>query len=217
MRRLNLIDRQFGNLKVIAEAGTSPRGASLWKCYCSLCGNTVVFEGQRLTDKRVPKTNCGCVQRAQRADLTGQTIGGLKVLERTAYKEHGGTVYKCKCLACNQIVYKQASVIKMNLASCGCKHYENFDFESMAYKATESVVHDGINVPNATNTKPISTTTSGYRWVRYSLRHKSWYYFFTIKGKHYVKYGFTSAAEAYEQALSDHATVLSKYGLEHRK
>lgn len=63
-----------------------------WKCQCS-CGNITYCDGADL--RRGHSKSCGCLQREKSKqavfkDLTGQTFGYLKVLERDMrYQGHG--------------------------------------------------------------------------------------------------------------------------------
>lgn len=96
----DLIGQRFGELTVIEPAGRSPKGAMLWRCICRRCGNECVVEGQRLTDKKSPKKDCGCKKREKTADLTGKIYGALTVLKRTGIDKHRNALYLCKCSMC---------------------------------------------------------------------------------------------------------------------
>lgn len=56
-RPLELQGMSFGALTVIARAGSSPRGASLWECVC-VCGNARVKRGSDLIGGA---KSCGCL------------------------------------------------------------------------------------------------------------------------------------------------------------
>ncbi len=59
MQRLSLLGRQFERLSVIAFAGTSRHGHSLWLCKCE-CGNEITVAGIHLT--RHHTRSCGCLK-----------------------------------------------------------------------------------------------------------------------------------------------------------
>jgi len=59
-KKLNLINKQFGELTVIAEHPIRKQRAIQWECVCS-CGNPVIAEGRVLKAGR--KTHCGCKNR----------------------------------------------------------------------------------------------------------------------------------------------------------
>jgi hypothetical protein len=55
--RLDLIERQFGDLFVEELEGYDSSGHTLWRCSCD-CGDSRIVEGYRLLDGSVK--NCGC-------------------------------------------------------------------------------------------------------------------------------------------------------------
>jgi hypothetical protein len=58
-------------------------------------------------------------------DVSGQTFGMLKVLERLPNNDKGTAIYKCECLLCHSIIERSSSiVIKFHRdgmrPNCGC-------------------------------------------------------------------------------------------------
>ena len=97
-KSLDLTGQRYGYLTVLERVGSSPKGAALWLCHCSRCGQDCILEGQRIPQK----TDCGCAYREKRADLTGQHIGVLQVIRRTGRSKHGDALYLCRCDLCGQ-------------------------------------------------------------------------------------------------------------------
>ena len=59
-KRFSLVNKRFGNLRVVWRKGSEKVGESshaLWECKCD-CGNMVVARGGALTGGKV--THCGC-------------------------------------------------------------------------------------------------------------------------------------------------------------
>lgn len=58
-------------------------------------------------------------------DLTGQTFGRLKVLERAGSNKNGRALWLCKC-DCGKIIVKTGKLLlNGHCKSCGCGEYEN--------------------------------------------------------------------------------------------
>ena len=58
-------------------------------------------------------------------DLTGQTFGRLKVLERAGSNKYGRALWLCKC-DCGKITVKTGKLLlNGHCKSCGCGEYEN--------------------------------------------------------------------------------------------
>src|SRR5271166_2590785 len=59
---LNLINKKFENLTVIALVGKNKGGNLIWKCKCA-CGAIKNIPGGHLTKKRRPTKSCGCLKK----------------------------------------------------------------------------------------------------------------------------------------------------------
>lgn len=58
----NLVGRKFNHLKVVAEAGRTKHGGTLWLCLCK-CGKKVIKDQHYLIRKnRQQKKSCGCMR-----------------------------------------------------------------------------------------------------------------------------------------------------------
>lgn len=213
--RLDLIGKKFGYLTVLAPEGTTERGASLWRCSCGLCGKECVKVGSDLTKKSKNRISCGCYN-SIKGDMTGKTFGAITVLERTDMRSHKAAIYKVRCNICGKIDYKLSNAIRTNLKSCGCKAFDQ-DYAEKSRLGREAFIIDNINTKTVVQTQALKTSASGYRWVMWNAKTNAYQYEFVVRGERHRKFGFETAEAAYEQALSDHAIVLSKYGLEHRK
>lgn len=119
----NLVGSEFGRLKVLsADAVKSAAGHKYYICMCS-CGNTVSVRSDRL--KSGTTKSCGCLNReksAQRCrdradDLTGQTVGNLKVIRYDHSDKQ--KYYLCECKLCGNKTVLPATLIR-RYNSCGC-------------------------------------------------------------------------------------------------
>ena len=83
-RVINLVDRQFGDLKVIKYIGDQK-----WECKCS-CGNTIIAHRNHLIDGRT--TSCGHNINKDPIDLTKLKFGKLQPI-----KYMGNKNWLCQC------------------------------------------------------------------------------------------------------------------------
>lgn len=69
---IDLTGQQFGWLKVIARAGSSPSRQALWNCECR-CGRERIVRADKLTECKI--RNCGeCKKETQGPPLSRTTI-----------------------------------------------------------------------------------------------------------------------------------------------
>lgn len=117
--------REFGGLKVIAEAGirTDARGHAnrYWLCICQ-CGKEVEVKTAVLNAGQ--KRSCGCRlgKTWNRLDLTGQKFGKLTVLAAAAsrYETPGKVGYwLCRCECDKQLEVPTNNLRSGNTTSCG--------------------------------------------------------------------------------------------------
>ena len=92
-----------------------------WLCECR-CGTVrYVNEQNLLTGK---SKSCGCLS-AERAkervvDLTGQTFGWLKVVNRAPENRRGRVCWVCKCRCGNECIVTGHELKQKKTKSCGC-------------------------------------------------------------------------------------------------
>ena len=213
-KALELAGKTFYNVHVLAPAGSSPRGESLWECECLRCGRHFVAKGYRLTQKQ-PQKDCGCSYAERTADLSGKTYGALTVLHKSGSDLNGNILYVCRCTLCGNEKVFPACTIKANPKSCGCQQY-NIDFLIAASKeGIKKVVSNGVNLYAATKETPNVDKAIPLRWVHVLDRRPAPFIFaqFTIKGKRYYKGCFDSPEAAYQWALKEHRRILDREGI----
>ena len=131
-RRVDLQGSKFGLLTVLNEdvKRTKKRSSDrYWICRCE-CGSETSVHMSSLSTGATK--SCGCLERQSRAevlqtrknaaDLTGQTLGGLTVLERLdEVNKFGNTMYRCKCV-CGKICSAAGGKLKSGHKKyCGCR------------------------------------------------------------------------------------------------
>ena len=212
-KALELAGKTIYNVHVLASAGFSPRGESLWECECLRCGRHFVAKGYKLTAKQ--QKDCGCSYAERKADLSGKTFGALIVLRRSGSGPSGDVLYTCRCSICGREKDFPACTIKNNPKSCGCMHYDPKRLNSMSALGVAKAVRDGTNIYTATRETPNANCSRPFRWVRVLDRRPTPFIFvqFKIKGKRYYKGGFDSPESAYQWALKEHRRVLDREGI----
>ena len=55
--KIDMLNKRFGALRVISQAGTNKCGQLLWQCYCD-CGQNKIVNGCDLRSGKI--NNCGC-------------------------------------------------------------------------------------------------------------------------------------------------------------
>lgn len=212
-KALELAGKIFYNVHVLASAGFSPRGESLWECECLRCGRHFVAKGYKLTAKQ--QKDCGCSYAERKADLSGKTFGALTVLRKSGVDRSGNALYVCRCALCGNEKTFPANTVKSKPKSCGCQHYHKELLMSMSKAGVKKTISDGINLYTATREKANAGKAIPLRWVRVLDRRPTPFIFayFIIKGKRYYKGGFDSPESAYQWALKEHRRVLDREGI----
>lgn len=183
---MNLTGKQYGNMKVLEDTGKSEV-----ICLCLLCGKKK--EVKRVSLKNYKKRNggCGCKKAdqartnaektAEKYDLTGKTLGNVKVIERTEQKKGNERVYKCQCIRCgNTFFTSSGNLRKGKTDSCGC--YKN---ELAAKNITADVV-DGTKIGNISRRNKRIDNTSGVTGV--APCKSGWTSYISFQGHRYVLY-----------------------------
>lgn len=180
----NIKDKVFGNIKVLEDDGSKKV-----LCLCLLCGRRKMMDRGNIRKKSFAERGgaCGCKRHttglknakklADKKDLTGKTIGDIKVLNLTGEKK--GT--HSKCLRCGEKFKTTGiNITRGDTSSCGCRKNE---------MTTANLTKDCIE-----GTK-ISSLTSGVRKDSTSgikgVSHKSngyWQSYINFKGKRYSLY-----------------------------
>lgn len=212
-RPLDLSGQKFGNLTVIEKAGKSKRGAILWLCHCGVCGNNVVLDGARV---KAGKTDCGCVYKAKRADLSGKTFGALTVLKRIGSDNHGNITYLCRCDICGEEKEFPACTIRDCPKSCGCLQYAP---ERMKRASDAAIIAmDGANIADIFKTEARPYSKTGVRGVFPETRNPHLYRFSVqVHGERITKTGFTSIESAKRERDQVQQQLIEKYGLKPKK
>lgn len=71
-KAVDLTNKRFGRLFVVAREGSDKEGRSTWRCWCD-CGNETVVQGKKLGNGHTQ--SCGCLGVAAR--LAASTIHGM--------------------------------------------------------------------------------------------------------------------------------------------
>ena len=118
----NLMNKRFGRLSVIKEAGRYKNREVIWHCKCD-CGNEVDVRGSRLSSGNTK--SCGCFAKEKShnrffKDLTGNTFGRLTVIKKCGLDSNGCFTWLCRCDCGNEIIASGANLRRGTTKSCGC-------------------------------------------------------------------------------------------------
>lgn len=120
----NLLGQRFGLLLVTGQA-ENHRGRTRWHCRCD-CGNTHVVTAHELKSGKTK--SCGSHHHKKgryRVDLTGMTIGRLKVNYLTDMRDYKGSlIWHCTCSCGKDVLYSADGLLHGNIISCGCRKKE---------------------------------------------------------------------------------------------
>lgn len=134
MNNKDIINKQFGNLKVTKYLGSFPYGKSRqskYECICS-CGTIC----QRWRNQLISKvtTSCGIKKNHKidkpKIDQSGKRFGRLTVLEFSHFDRTKGVkqYWKCKCDCGTEKIIGYNSLHNGDTKSCGCLHKENIEY-----------------------------------------------------------------------------------------
>lgn len=113
----------FGEWEVLKRA-ENRKDRVMWECRCS-CGTEKTISAH---DLKAGKTH-SCrnpIHRNlyNRRDLTGKTLGMLKVLSAIDQRNYKGSIiWLCQCLKCGRIKEFSEDALMNNYKSCGCEQY----------------------------------------------------------------------------------------------
>ena len=117
-----IIEHPFGKIKIL-KFTKFYKGNSYWQFKCH-CGKISEAIGTRLCSKK--HKSCGCLKGLSRLkNIKGKTFGILKVIERIVINNNL-KVWKCICLKCKNILYKDSYSITSVKAKCCRKCFGKF-------------------------------------------------------------------------------------------
>ena len=218
MRIVVEVGKTYGSLEVIERAGSSPKGAALFRCLCHECGKECIVEGQRLTRGNPPKWNCGCVRRERFRDIVGETHGSVTVVERLPYNYHSGDkMYIVKCSLCGNTRDMPKSQIIANPKSCGCLHYEPARMMGASKLGIEEMVVDGVNIYTAYRHEANKNSKTGVRGVfperRNGVLTGAYRASVKVHGEVKIKTGFATVESAKAWRDETQQELLKKYNV----
>ena len=108
----------------------SEEGKRCWLCRCD-CGNTRVVLTSVLNRGFV--TSCGCANKTNKIDLTGQRFGRLVVLRQFPTEKGEVLKWECVCDCGKTAVVKGTSLRYGSTRSCGCLRAEHEAPKADAY------------------------------------------------------------------------------------
>lgn len=174
MKRIKLEGKKF-NMLLVEEY----IGGGKYRCLCG-CGNTTEVFGSNL--ERGHTTSCGCAK--LKCDLSGQTFGFLKVIERTGSKARGGVKrprWKCHCSRCDNFTEAYADVLLSgNQNSCGCLSRDR--------KLPDILKEDffeGTQLSRILTITPTNANKSGVVGVNWDKSRNKWQASIRFKGHKY--------------------------------
>lgn len=129
MKTEDLTGRRYGMLTVVGF-DHSEEGKRWWLCRCD-CGNTRVVLTSVLNRGFV--TSCGCSNKTNKIDLTGQRFGRLVVLRQFPTEKGEVLKWECVCDCGKTAVVKGTSLRYGSTRSCGCLRAEHEAPKADAY------------------------------------------------------------------------------------
>lgn len=122
----DLTGQKFQYLTVIERTenyvGSDGKIKVRWRCLCDCGKETIKYSrALKLTDKAV---SCGCMAKKQESkyNLEGQTVGFLKVIEKSTNKgRNRGFLWLCVCECGTEVFIETAMLVNNEKKSCGCK------------------------------------------------------------------------------------------------
>lgn len=116
-RYKDISGERFGQLAVVAHAGTDTSGGSQWRCRCA-CGAELVTAARTLRSGMV-KACRTCALAERSSDLMGQRFGMLLVL--SVARRRDGRAWRCRCDCGRETTVPTGKLSSGTTASCGCR------------------------------------------------------------------------------------------------
>lgn len=177
MNKVDLINRTFGELTVVAK--TDERyydGSALYLCRCS-CGKTIKTTSSRLKSGHVK--SCGdSVHNIK--NLSGHKFGKLAVISLNRLDDKGA-FWNCKCDCGNNTVMSSKSLQSGSVVSCGCVKKERL---KMGQDALKKTFVDGTSLSAISQNRKLNKNNkTGIRGVSWSSQKKKYHAQITFKRK----------------------------------
>lgn len=177
-----------------------------------------MIEGQRLTDKKAPRKDCGCSKIEREKDLTGGVYGALTVLGKAGKSSDGSIAYLCRCANCGEEKVFPSSTIRTCPKGCGCRRYSSEKMKAasdLGVKAKFTQADNGAlaDVSAVKSCKAMSTSKTGVRGVFPEKSRGTYRAAVQVAGEHKIRTGFTSvetAKAAYDEMKQE---LIDKHGL----
>jgi len=168
---IDITGQRFGRL-VVKHQVPSDKPTAQWLCVCD-CGKEKIADGCLLRSGVV--RSCGCLAKeTQRRigasskgrpsnrmiDLTGQTIGFLKILERdTSCSKY--VKWHCVCVCGKRISVSTAHLRSGHTISCGCKGLEHATQAKIKHSGSGTAL---FAVLNGMKTRCENPNSTAYKW-----------------------------------------------------
>lgn len=210
----DLTGKRYGSLTVLRRDDSRLGGDAFWICRCGRCGQEKSIRGTYLTGPRAYK-DCGCSWNERKADLTGRTMGGVSVMERLPENRYGQKTYRVRCAVCGaeRIMVQHDLLGKPRDCGCTARAETNERLRNQAADASSRSMYNGAKIAAAFAEKPLPTSTTGFRWVRWYPRNNCWCATFRVAGQRYFKYGFETPESAYKWAKEEHEKAVKEHGI----
>ena len=120
-----MIGNTFGDFLVLNKCKEKAKdNCLLYQCKCVHCGHIENVGSNVLRSKRKFCSNCH-IRKTTLIDMSGQTYGFLKVLERDLREDHLGhendSYWYCQCLKCGSVKSIRGISLRNGITkSCGC-------------------------------------------------------------------------------------------------
>lgn len=193
----NIKNKVYGNIKVLEDDG----GKKVL-CLCLLCGRQKMMDRSNIRKKKTIERGggCGCKRHASgienarkladKKNLTGKTIGNVKILKLTGEKKGTNRVYECECLRCGRKFKTTGiNITRGDTTSCGCKKDE-----MTTANLTKDCI-DGTKISSLTSGIR-RDNTSGIKGISQSKSNGYWQSYINFKGKRYPLYNGPSKEKA---------------------
>ena len=118
---LDITGMKFGHLTALYDTGERKNRKQIWMCTCDICGSQNSFRKSSLVSG--DKTDCGCLNKYLKEDLTGQRFGKLTVIEIQPDKKNSRD-WLCQCDCGKLISTSQTTLRNGSKKSCGCAFRE---------------------------------------------------------------------------------------------